>query len=1072
MAFTPIEQTKSSGFTPIESSGGFTPIEEPKSDASAGKVFAKSAVSSAAESVVAAPGMAAGAWAGGELGMLGGPAAPVTVPLGAIAGGFIGYMLSSKLVEAGADTIPENVKAIVGYDKETRQAERKAHPDAAFRGDLTGGLVLFRPGSGLKAIEYAKDKFISPLTQRAGMAAVSGGINAGQQAVSDEPMNWEHVAEATVWGGVAATPTKYMDKLGGIFHTRTPVMTPDMAEWLGRNKEWKPNDTTADGVPIVVGNTGKTRADGTYVPAVHLRNEDGSSKAIHIDLEHLKSTFDEKQWTKPKLEGVKPLSENEFKTEDEWAQFVLAHEEAHTRVSRPKHVSKADHENLINELALEHIRQKPEYNLPDVDGVAVPKDKDLRSSWLSNGLYSLGKGMEADKALGMQFEKQAVEEHGYTPEDAVAIRKSFETNDTSKLDPRQMEIRSKYYEQAHAEIKRLVDYGIKEGIMDSVHLNEAETGFHFSSKLVPKKLNFKEKFMKAAKGGDQGGYDLNVAGKKGAGTERNVFVAESPNGRRIVIQKIGNSAVRWENGKQYKFMDNVPELRAGETVQNYKIKNHTVEEVEQHTPYTYEKDSMGVLFQRLAELRSTIRAHDYIKDITNSEWFKEGAHKIEAGKEMPEGYSRPKHLDKLPQFEGYAFPKRTTEIIEDFAKNYNENLLTFFSGALIKNMMLNPLPHILNEGWHLYNARGLTGWVTPAGITRLAKTGVPALKQVLGMTPEYMETLRLGGSLLSANTRSNAFSEGMFRRANQEFNKTPEAASLAKKLGISLMDLYDRVSQQSNVAMWTIRDMMYMQQVNEHMKYDGMDRAAAIKETERHMPSYRLESRVGEGILGESLSRSLSETLQNPNVTVFSRYHYGLVKSLLETGKDIAGIRKGREGVKNFAHGLDTLAAIAVAMSALYPLQDLIAQKLTGNDDAKVRRAGPFHIFNAISGLMDNEKDPYAVLASIFTFNPAFLAAAQFIADRKLYNGQPVFHPEDDPLKIAYDIGKYAITQLPWASQVDRAMKAEDEGFKQWVARQFDVESPTEEQVQKQVRQQNKTTKAGARRSDRWRSEL
>ena len=385
--------------------------------------------------------------------------------------------------------------------------------------------------------------------------------------------------------------------------------------------------------------------------------------------------------------------------------------------------------------------------------------------------------------------------------------------------------------------------------------------------------------------------------------------------------------------------------------------------------------------------------------------------------------------------------------------------------------MLNPLPHILNEAWHLYNARGLTGWVTPAGITRLAKTGVPALKSVLQMDPAYLETLRLGGSILSANTRSSVFQEQMFAKANREFSKTPEFKELAVKMSLSPFKLYDRISKLSNVAMWTIRDMMYMQQINEHMKYSGMTREQAIKETERHMPAYRITSRVGEKVLGETLSRSLSETLQNPNVTVFSRYHYGLVKSILETGKDIGGIRRGKEGFKDFAHGMDTAAAIAVALAALYPLQDMIAQQLSGNDDATVRRAGPYHIFHAIHDLATNEKDPMAVLSSIFTFNPALLSGAQLIADRKLYNGQPVYHPEDDADKIAYDVANYALTQVPQISQAEQAVKAEDEGFKQWVARQFDVESPTAETVSKREKQVNKRDKAGAKRSERWRAE-
>jgi hypothetical protein len=249
------------------------------------------------------------------------------------------------------------------------------------------------------------------------------------------------------------------------------------------------------------------------------------------------------------------------------------------------------------------------------------------------------------------------------------------------------------------------------------------------------------------------------------------------------------------------------------------------------------------------------------------------------------------------------------------------------------------------------------------------------------------------------------------------------------------------------------------------MRYSGMTRAEAIKDVERHMPAYRVPHRV----MG---SRMLSEVLQNPSVTIFSRYHYGLVNSLKETAADLAAIRKGQAGVKDFLHGLDTAAAIAVAIGVLYPLQDMVAQWMSGNEDAKQRRAGPYHIFHAIHGIASHEKDPMAFISSIFTFNPPLLAGAQLIMNRKIYNGQPIYHPEDSGKKIAYDIAKYVITQLPMASQAEKAQKEEDEGFKNWQMRQLDIESPTTETVIKREKQKNIREKAGARRTGKWEAGL
>lgn len=1074
MPFTPLEQPKSSGFTPLkeESTSGFTPLES-KSDASAGKVFAKSAASSAAESVAAAPAMALGAELGGAAGTaiapFLGPAAPAGPIIGTIGGGILGFMGGSKLVEAAADQLPETLKKTIGYDKATRAAERKAHPDAAFAGDLTGGLVLFRPGK-LSSIEYAKDKFITPMAQRAGMATFAGGMEAGQQALSDEPIDWKHVAESAAFSAVAAKPTKYTDTLGGLFRERSPVIDISSKEWTGQKRDWTPPEKTADGIPIIVDKTGKTRADGTYVPAVHSRNPDGTSSHITIDVDHLKSQFEDKPWTQPKVAGVKALPTNAFKTPEEWAQFVLAHEEAHTTVSRPEWVSKADHENLVNELAMEKIQENPIVALPKVDIPKMPASPDAKNAWLADFFYSFGKNKEADESIGRLRLERALKEDGVTPQMKQKWNDYAEGH--GQLDPREATLYHKYFHDEHIERRDLIKLAQDKGWSLPTEMDPAIAGENVARMIVPKQVSFMEQ-LKGKVSGGEGGFDQALTSRPNAMKERSLFVGEKPNGERIVLQRLGNNVVRWNNQAQSPFKRLRPDeqLKAGSKIGDMQIKEANLKELEQHSPYTYEKDTQGVLYKRLAELRSFVRANEAIDALKASDWFKENAHKIEPGSPPPAGFKRPQHLDKVPQFEGYAFEDRAAEIIEDFAKNWSPNALTWMSGTLIKNMMLNPLPHIMNEGWHLFNARGLTGWVTPAGITRLAKTGVPALKQVLTQGQEFRDTLKAGGSLLSAQVRNSAFEQELFRKANKEFMQTEEAESLAKTLGMTLPRLYDALSKKSNIAMWTIRDMMYMQQLNERMRYDGLTREQAVKETERHMPAYRITSRVGEGVLGADVSRMLSQTLQNPNVTVFSRYHYGLVKSLVETGKDISAIRKGAAGVEEFKHGVDTLAAIAVALSALYPLQDLIAQKLSGNDDAKVRRAGPYHIFNAIDGIMSGEKDPMAALASIFTFNPAFLAGLQLIFDRKLYNGQPVYHPEDDADKIAYDVAKYSLTQMPMISQAEQAVKAEDEGYQQWVARQFDVESPTAEQEVKREKQKYAREKAGARRSAKWRAE-
>jgi hypothetical protein len=71
---------------------------------------------------------------------------------------------------------------------------------------------------------------------------------------------------------------------------------------------------------------------GRPVAATHRRMPDGTTKII-MDIDQIKSDFEAKTWTEPKVEGVDPLPEDAFKTPQEYANFILEHEQAHGRTS-------------------------------------------------------------------------------------------------------------------------------------------------------------------------------------------------------------------------------------------------------------------------------------------------------------------------------------------------------------------------------------------------------------------------------------------------------------------------------------------------------------------------------------------------------------------------------------------------------------------------------------------------------------------------------------------------------------------------------------------------------------------
>jgi muramidase (phage lysozyme) len=198
---------------------------KPKEEISALKSFGKSFVGSASKAIAASPAMAFGATGGFELGALTGPAAPIMSPVLGLVGGVGGYLAGEEAISAAYDKfVPESVKKYIGYDKATRKAEMSANPESSYAGELTGNVALFRPGS-LANITLPGGKVITPLAQRATLGGVSGGIEAGSEALSGGELNPQRIAEATAFGAFAAKPTaitRHADKLASNLISRVP----------------------------------------------------------------------------------------------------------------------------------------------------------------------------------------------------------------------------------------------------------------------------------------------------------------------------------------------------------------------------------------------------------------------------------------------------------------------------------------------------------------------------------------------------------------------------------------------------------------------------------------------------------------------------------------------------------------------------------------------------------------------------------------------------------------------------------------------------------------------------------
>ena len=81
---------------------------------------------------------------------------------------------------------------------------------------------------------------------------------------------------------------------------------------------------------------------------------DKKANIIYVNESELVKRYQEKAWTKPKIKGVTPLADDQFKSLDEFRSFIYSHERAHVRFVQRRNETKAQYENRTNREALKN----------------------------------------------------------------------------------------------------------------------------------------------------------------------------------------------------------------------------------------------------------------------------------------------------------------------------------------------------------------------------------------------------------------------------------------------------------------------------------------------------------------------------------------------------------------------------------------------------------------------------------------------------------------------------------------------------------------------------------------------
>ena len=565
---------------------------------------------------------------------------------------------------------------------------------------------------------------------------------------------------------------------------------------------------------------------------------------------------------------------------------------------------------------------------------------------------------------------------------------------------------------------------------------------------------------------------------KDTGTTSEIQVAvQFKNGNKAFLGRDKNSTAEYLT-RLNEARKEGPITMSGEKLGDFEIREATRKELAEKTNVDLVNEHPMVLFDRIAELRQLERDITFENNIKKSPYFKDNAIKLKKGEATPEGYKKVQEdlTQSYKDLDGYVYKDRAAEVLEDANRPRPDTILTKVSDALVKNMMLNPLPHMHNELIHFYSTKGFMRTWSPQARQQFKEDMMWAEKEVREFGPTYRQALSEGSSMMSTNVKNTKALDQAFQ-INKDTFYARRAGDRSfwqqadKTANRTVGETYGGVSNFAQNSMWTVRDVMFMMLLKQKQRqYPNLTMKDHIGLVESHLPSYRIPIRVGEKVLGAKMSRTLSKLLQNQNLIIFARYKHGMISSGLNTIRDIMSpldvplrnvgasaiadfigardIAKGRTTKEQFKDGIDSGLALASASFIIYPILDAVFQELFGNDDAHVRRAGILHVLDTANRVGAGTRDPYALFQNLATVNPALQLGTELLLNKTFYNGRQIYNIDDPFQYQVLDILKKTGNAIPLASQIVHSQGDPSKVL----GRQFDVKIPSEKQVKSEKR--------------------
>ena len=498
--------------------------------------------------------------------------------------------------------------------------------------------------------------------------------------------------------------------------------------------------------------------------------------------------------------------------------------------------------------------------------------------------------------------------------------------------------------------------------------------------------------------------------------ERFYQAGEDASGHRVVFSN-DPAPVAYEPGKapqSVKMPDDTHFELNGKT---YTIGQATTREIEEATPTTYYKNALANVADSLTRLRAIARHTDWLDDLKQNPLWQ-----LHATKSAKLGQAKGWTKIDLPQLKDWYLDPHLAQPFQDFVKPGISGMpegIRKINQLSTASIFWNPTPHIENVWGHWVVGRGWD-WITPFGARSLLLDGAKAIKAVTTQDQNYQRLLKEGSGMIFGGVTQANFYQDIARMAGMQIAREPYKWDvIGKALGVKLSPVeWTRLLYEgSKRTLWWANDVLMMQRVLE-LERKGMTLKSAIKEAEKHIPNYRIPTQV----MGQ---RWLSQIMQEPGVTQFSRYHYGVFRSYANMLRDAFG---PTASMKERLDAFGNMMALGLLTWVVYPALDHALQYVTGDPEARKARRGPSARPSKLSQLYEGDIGWPQAIADSITLSPVTKLTGQLLTGHDWFTGQPITEPGSDAGEQVVQAADWAAGQAVAPFQMGRGPTAEEGG--------------------------------------------